>query len=61
VRANFRPASTRVEQTFEFAVARLIARCSWTLAELLHALPFFRIHYAGLIRKRRSAGDDRRG
>jgi hypothetical protein len=60
VRANFRPASTRVEQTFEFAVARLIARWSWTLAEL-HALPFFRIHYASLIRKRRPAGDDRRG
>jgi hypothetical protein len=40
---------------------RLIAGWSWPLAELLHALPCFRTHYAGLIRKRRSADDDRRG
>lgn len=33
-------------------LGRLIAQWSWTLAELLHALPFFRTHYAGLIRKR---------
>ena len=33
-------------------LGRLIARWSWTLAELLHALPFFRTHYVGLIRKR---------
>ena len=33
----------------------------WTPAEVLDALLFFRTHYAGLIRKRCSAGDDRRG
>jgi len=49
VRANFPLASTRVEQTFEFAVAD---RSMVMDAAELHALPFFRIHYAGLIRKR---------
>jgi hypothetical protein len=42
-------------------LGRLIAGSSWPLAELLHALPCFRTHYAGLIRKRRSADDDPRG
>jgi len=42
-------------------LGRLIAGWSWPLAELLHALPCFRTHYAGLIRKRRSADDDHRG
>jgi ubiquinone/menaquinone biosynthesis C-methylase UbiE len=33
-------------------LSRLIARWSWTLAELLHALPMFRTHYAGIICKK---------
>jgi hypothetical protein len=33
-------------------IGRLIAGWSWTLAELLHAIPFLRTHYAGLIRKK---------
>jgi ubiquinone/menaquinone biosynthesis C-methylase UbiE len=33
-------------------LGRLVAGWSWPLAELLHALPFLRTHYAGMIRKR---------
>jgi ubiquinone/menaquinone biosynthesis C-methylase UbiE len=32
-------------------VARLIARWAWPLGETLHALPFLRTHYVGVIRK----------
>jgi len=32
-------------------LGRRVAGWSWALAELLHALPFLRTHYAGLIRK----------
>lgn len=32
-------------------LGRLIAEWGWPLAEALHALPFLRTHYAGLIRK----------
>jgi ubiquinone/menaquinone biosynthesis C-methylase UbiE len=32
-------------------IARLVSRFSWIAAELLHALPFLRTHYAGLITK----------
>jgi ubiquinone/menaquinone biosynthesis C-methylase UbiE len=32
-------------------LARLIARWSWPLAQLLHTLPLLRTHYAGLIRR----------
>lgn len=32
-------------------ISRLIASWAWPVAELLHALPFLRTHYAGLIRK----------
>jgi hypothetical protein len=35
-------------------LARLIVRWSWPLAELLHALPFLRTHYSGLIHKRKN-------
>lgn len=34
-------------------LGRFITGWSWPLAELLHALPFLRTHYAGLIRKKK--------
>ena len=32
-------------------LSRLVAGSAWALGEVLHALPFLRTHYAGLIRK----------
>lgn len=32
-------------------IARLVARCSWMAAELLHTISISRTHYAGLITK----------
>jgi SAM-dependent methyltransferase len=38
-------------------ISRLVAPGSWVLGEALHALPFLRTHYAGLIRKGRRSNE----
>jgi hypothetical protein len=39
-------------------ISRMVAPGSWVLGEALHALPFLRTHYAGLIRKGRRSTED---